>query len=674
MVSIQKAAQEYKEILEAHLKTLREEREMLLGRKMTAERKSHEYLKQTQDERQMIVVEFQQLRQFLKEQERLLLAQLQKLDEEIVRLQTDTVRKLSAQISRLSQVIGELEGKCQKPGSEFLQGVRCTLRGCEMGQFQLPEEICPEVEEQVSSFSQKTIALSETLRQFKDTLPSALERTRGKSLGAFRQGCRTAMSVSSTANGLQSQGQEMAVEEPVSFEEVALCFSEEEWALLDPGQRALYRDVMQENCEAVSWLGQWACHLLLAGTEEALASDQAGFPVSEAHVISWEERGEELQIPDLQGCEEGEIISDTHTDDGMLNENNEESLQQQALEEMTPHVMLLARSEGRVSQKPEQGEICKSQHSLDRQQGNHPEKGQGKSRHRSRGVIKIETIQQKISHEQAPSTYNDYATLVEHQRIHREKPFICSDCGKSFLWKSHLNQHGRIHTGEKPFSCSDCGKTFSRNSTLITHKSVHTEEKPFYCSECGKSFSRRSNLSRHRRTHTTEPCFSSSGCGESFRERSDLVRHRGIRTGEKPFSCSDCGKSFTWKLHLNLHRRMHTGEKSFICSDCGKSFIWKSHLTAHRRMHTGEKPFSCSDCGKSFSGHSHLINHVRIHTGEKPFSCSDCGRSFRRNSHLVTHRRIHTGEKPFSCSTWACRVHHTACSSCLCLGKQESQE
>uniref|UniRef100_K7FCD1 Zinc finger RING-type eukaryotic domain-containing protein n=1 Tax=Pelodiscus sinensis TaxID=13735 RepID=K7FCD1_PELSI len=170
MVSIQKAAQEYKEILEAHLKTLREEREMLLGRKMTAERKSHEYLKQTQGERQMIVVEFQQLRQFLKEQERLLLAQLQKLDEEIVRLQTDTVRKLSAQISRLSQVIGELEGKCQKPGSEFLQlspSLQNLSVKCEMGQFQLPEEICPEVEEQVSSFSQKTIALSETLRQFK---------------------------------------------------------------------------------------------------------------------------------------------------------------------------------------------------------------------------------------------------------------------------------------------------------------------------------------------------------------------------------------------------------------------------------------------------------------------------------------------------------------------------
>ena len=65
--------------------------------------------------------EFEQLHQFLKDQERLLLTQLVDLDQAITRVQEEAVAKVSEEMSHLDTLIWEMEGKFQQPASQFLQ-------------------------------------------------------------------------------------------------------------------------------------------------------------------------------------------------------------------------------------------------------------------------------------------------------------------------------------------------------------------------------------------------------------------------------------------------------------------------------------------------------------------------------------------------------------------------
>lgn len=87
------------------------------------ERINHWFLlkKTIEMERQKVISEFEGLRQFLYEQEQLLLGQLDKMEKGITKRQNENITELSKEISLLNKLISDLEEKIQEPVLEFLK-------------------------------------------------------------------------------------------------------------------------------------------------------------------------------------------------------------------------------------------------------------------------------------------------------------------------------------------------------------------------------------------------------------------------------------------------------------------------------------------------------------------------------------------------------------------------
>ncbi|XP_076997180.1 zinc finger protein 713 isoform X2 [Tamandua tetradactyla] len=411
-------------------------------------------------------------------------------------------------------------------------------------------------------------------------------------------------------------------QESVTFQDVAVDFTREEWDQLYPAQKNLYRDVMLENYRNLVTLG----HQLY-----------------KPEVITQLEEEEQWMM-------EGGCSLDSYPDWENRPEMKKSTPNQNISDENQAHDMIMKRLTGESFWFSILGGLWDFDYQLELNQDD-------QQRHLGQVSFTHKTVTQERNLEcnKFGENFNLNSNLISHQRIPSIKIPLNSDIqGNGTQHNSDLIYYQGNYVSENPYEYSECGNIFNQHILLTNH--IHMGEKH---SECEKAFSYSSPCAPPQIVLTGEKPYKCDECGKRFSQRVHLIQHQRIHTGEKPFICNECGKAFRQHSSFTQHLRIHTGEKPYKCNQCGKAFSRITSLTEHHRLHTGEKPYECSFCGKAFSQRTHLNQHERTHTGEKPYKCNECGKAFSQSAHLNQHRKIHNRERLFEYNKCEKALNHS---------------
>ncbi|XP_025714293.1 tripartite motif-containing protein 26 [Callorhinus ursinus] len=174
-VLVEKAAQPHREKILNHLSTLRRDRDKIQGFQAKGEADILTALKKLQDQRQYIVAEFEQARQFLQEREQHLLDQLAKLEQELAEGREKYKSRGIGELARLALLISELEAKAQQPAAELMQDTRDFVNRYPRKKFWIGKPIARVVKKKTGEFSDKLTSLQRGLREFQGKLLRDLE-------------------------------------------------------------------------------------------------------------------------------------------------------------------------------------------------------------------------------------------------------------------------------------------------------------------------------------------------------------------------------------------------------------------------------------------------------------------------------------------------------------------